>query len=98
MAIQKLEFYEGAALHQLIRGSNGVKVVHSPPLFVFDDHLQVHPEYSTGKRSRWSFTQMPDEQALFLRFTVEMRPKTVMLENVPALAKYSRFLLMRREG
>lgn len=64
MAIQKQEFYEGAALHQLIRGSGGVKVVYSPPIFVFDEKLQVHFKHSTGKRSPWSFTFTPDEQSL----------------------------------
>jgi DNA (cytosine-5)-methyltransferase 1 len=38
-----------------------------------------------------------DLVADFLRFIVAMKPKTVMLENVPALAKDSRFLSMRRE-
>jgi len=33
----------------------------------------------------------------FLRFVIAMKPKTVMLENVPALAKHSRFLSMRRD-
>lgn len=33
----------------------------------------------------------------FLRFVVAMKPKTVMLENVPALAKDTRFVRMRRE-
>jgi hypothetical protein len=64
MAIQKQEFYEGAALHQLIRGSAGATVAHWPPLFVFDDQLQVHLKYSTGKRSPWGFTFMPEEQVL----------------------------------
>lgn len=66
MAIQKQEFYEGAALHQLIRGSPGVRIVHVPPLFVFNDRLQVHLKHSTGKRSPWGFTLMSDEQ-LFLQ-------------------------------
>jgi hypothetical protein len=64
MAIQKQEFYEGAALHQLIRGSAGVRIDHSPPLFIFDKQLQVHLKYSTGKRSPWGFTFTPDEQVL----------------------------------
>lgn len=33
----------------------------------------------------------------FLRFIVVMEPKTVMLENVPALSKDTRFLKMRRQ-
>jgi hypothetical protein len=65
MGIQKQEFYEGAALHQLIRGSNGiVSIAHSPPLFVIEGSFQIHLKYSTGKRSPWGFTFMPDEQQL----------------------------------
>ena len=73
MGIQKQEFYEGAALHQLIRGSSGLKsVLHSPPLFVFDSSLQVHLKYSTAKRSPWGFTFMPEEQILLHQRAQEM--------------------------
>jgi len=65
MGIQKQEFYEGAALHQLIRGlRDGVSVAHSPPFFVFNGRLQVHLKYSTAKRSPWGFTFTVDEQIL----------------------------------
>lgn len=64
MAIQKQEFYEGAALHQLIRGSSGPKVFFSSPLFIFDGQLQTHLKYSTGKRSPWGFTFTQEEQVL----------------------------------
>lgn len=64
MTIQKQEFYEGAALHQLIRASDGPKVGFSFPFFIFDGQLQTHLKYSTGKRSPWGFTFMPDEQVL----------------------------------
>ncbi len=52
-------------------------------------------------RTRNKRTSVRDDRndlvADFLRFIVAMKPKTVMLENVPALAKNSRFVLMRRE-
>lgn len=64
MPIQKQEFYEGAAIHQLIRGSTGASVIYASPLFVFDERLQVHLKYSTAKRSPWNFTFVPDEQFL----------------------------------
>lgn len=64
MTIKKQEFYEGAALYQLIRGSTMTNVAHSPPLFIFEDRLQVHLKYSTGKRTPWGFTFTPDEQVL----------------------------------
>jgi hypothetical protein len=67
MGIQKQEFYEGAALHQLIRGSKGIEIAHVPPLFIIDGWLQVHLKYSTSKRSPWGFTFMPDEQLLLQR-------------------------------
>jgi hypothetical protein len=72
MAIQKQEFYEGAALHQLIRGSFRTKVTYSPPLFIFDERLQVHLKYSTAKRSPWGFTFTPDEQVLLQGWAEEM--------------------------
>jgi hypothetical protein len=62
MAIQKQEFYEGAALHQLIRGCGGAKIAFVAPFFVLNDHLRVHLKYSTGVRSPWGFTFMPEEQ------------------------------------
>ena len=65
MAIKKNEFYEGAALHMLIRGSNSAtNIIYIPPLFVVNEKLQLYLKYSTAKRSPWGFTFMPDEQLL----------------------------------
>ena len=74
MAIQKQEFYEGAALHQLVRGSDGIRISYAPPFFVMDDRLQLHLKYSTGVRSPWGFTFPTDEQQLML-----MRSKSLPL-------------------
>jgi len=63
MGIQRQEFYEGAALHQLIRGTEArMSIVHSPPFFTINDSLTVHLKYCTAKRSPWSFTFTPLEQ------------------------------------
>lgn len=62
MGIQKQEFYEGAALHQIIRCCDGVRIVYRAPFFVLDDRVQIHLKYSTGIRSPWGFTFTPDEQ------------------------------------
>lgn len=52
-------------------------------------------------RTKNQRTSVKDERnnlvADFLRFVEVMKPKTIMLENVPALAKDNRFLKMRRE-
>jgi DNA (cytosine-5)-methyltransferase 1 len=52
-------------------------------------------------RTKNQRTSVKDERndlvADFLRFIEIMKPKTVMLENVPALAKDARFLKMRHE-
>jgi hypothetical protein len=64
MGIQKQEFYEGAALHQIIRRANGTRITYAAPLFVVDDIVQLHLKYSTAIRSPWSFTFTPDEQAV----------------------------------
>lgn len=78
MAIQKQEFYEGAALHQLIRGCGGVKITFVAPFFELNDRIRVHLKYSTGVRSPWGFTFMPEEQRL-LASESEQRPIVVGL-------------------
>jgi hypothetical protein len=64
MAIQKQEFYEGAALHQLIRGCGRVRIAFVVPFFELNDGIRVYLKYSTGVRSPWGFTFMPEEQRL----------------------------------
>ena len=64
MAIQKQEFYEGAALHQLARGGTITRLRYKAPFFVFNNSLSVCLKYSTKGRSPWGFTFMPDEQML----------------------------------
>ncbi|AZK89163.1 hypothetical protein BO993_21950 [Xanthomonas oryzae pv. oryzae] len=79
MGIQKQEFYEGAALHQLIRGSSRlISIQHSPPLFVFGSDLQIYLKYSTAKRSPWAFTFMPEEQVV-LRQSAQKMPLVIGL-------------------
>lgn len=66
MAIQKNEFYEGAALHQLARGSDTLRIRHDPPFFVVNDTLLIYLKYSTKGRSPWGFTFGREEQALLV--------------------------------
>jgi hypothetical protein len=62
MAIKKQEFYEGAALHLLVRGGAVTSIRYDPPLFLVNNRLAVLLKYSTRGRSPWGFTFMPDEQ------------------------------------
>jgi hypothetical protein len=64
MAIKKQEFYEGAALHQLVRGGRITSLKYEPPLFTVNNKLLVCLKYSTKGRSPWGFTFTPDEQQL----------------------------------
>ena len=64
MGIQKQEFYEGAALHQLVRNSSGVSLRYASPVFVMDARVQLYLKYSAGKRSPWGFTFTPEEQKM----------------------------------
>lgn len=63
MAIQKQEFYEGAALHQLARGSGIAGIRYEAPFFVVND-LPLFLKYSTKGRSPWAFTFTPEEQSV----------------------------------
>jgi hypothetical protein len=64
MAIKKQEFYEGAALHQLVRGGRITSLKYEPPLFTINDGLLVCLKYRTTGRSPWGFTFTADEQRL----------------------------------
>lgn len=64
MAIKKQEFYEGAALHLLVRSGKIASIVYEPPFFVLNDRVLALLKYSTRGRSPWGFTFMPYEQVL----------------------------------
>ena len=64
MPIQKQEFYEGAALHQIACGCSAAHIRHEPPFFRLNDRLLVLMKYSTRKRSPWGFTFAHAEQIL----------------------------------
>lgn len=72
MGIQKQEFYEGAALHQIIRHGPGASLVYSVPVFTLDARVQLHLKYCTGKRSPWGFTFTADEQLLLLDLVAQL--------------------------
>lgn len=63
MSIRKQEFYEGAALHQLVRGGRITSLKYEPPLFTINN-LLVCLKYSTKGRSPWGFTFTVDERRL----------------------------------
>jgi len=73
MPIQKHEFYEGAALHQLVRGSRTCSLAYEAPVFKINEGTQILLKYSTGKKSPWGFTLTPDEQGLLARADSNLR-------------------------
>jgi hypothetical protein len=64
MAIRKHEFYEGAAIHQLVRTGGVQSLRYESPCFIVNERLWVYLKYSTKGRSPWSFTFTVDEQGL----------------------------------
>lgn len=64
MAIGKQEFYEGAALYQLVKRGKVQRLKYEPPLFTINDELLVCLKYSTKGRSPWAFTFTVDERRL----------------------------------
>ena len=62
MAIRKQEFYEGAALHKLIREGAVPGIRYVAPFFIVADRLFLYLKYSTKNRSPWGFTFTPEEQ------------------------------------
>lgn len=62
MAIKKQEFYEGAALHLIIRSGRVKSIRYDSPFFFLNERLTVLLKYSTKVRSPWGFTFTQDEQ------------------------------------
>lgn len=62
MSIKKQEFYEGAALHLLVRNGYITRIKYETPFFIVNESLAVLLKYSTRVRSPYGFTFTPDEQ------------------------------------
>ena len=64
MALKKQEFYEGAALHLLVRSGRLVGLRYEDPFFVVNGRVACYLKYCTRNRSPWAFTFTPAEQAM----------------------------------
>ena len=73
MAIKKQEFYEGAALHQLVRTSGIISIQYEAPFFVLNNQLMVYLKYSARGRSPWGFTFTASEQMLLQSRASELK-------------------------
>jgi len=72
MAIQKLEFYEGAALYRLIRSLGEVRVRVDGGMVILDECLGVFLKYCTRTRSPWSFTFSTTERSTLAYHALSM--------------------------
>lgn len=73
MAIQRLEFYEGAALHRLIRSLGEVRLRVDRGGFILDERLCIYFKYRTRTRSPWTFTFSANERKLITSHAMTMR-------------------------
>lgn len=73
MAIKKQEFYEGAALHILVRAGQLTEIRYAVPFFLLNNELAVLLKYSTRTRSPWGFTFSPEEQQLLEAKVIESK-------------------------
>jgi hypothetical protein len=64
MALQKQQFYEGAALYVLARTGGIMSIRYEAPFFLLNEQLLVFLKYTTKGRSPWGFTFTSDEQVL----------------------------------
>jgi hypothetical protein len=78
MAIKKQEFYEGAALHLIVRSGQVKSIRYDPPFFFLNERLTVLLKYSTKIRSPWGFTFTEDEQKQ-LQFRAERQATMIGL-------------------
>jgi hypothetical protein len=73
MAIRKQEFYEGAALHLLVRAGVVGNIRYDAPFFLLNERLLVYLKYSTRGRSPWGFTFSTDEQAILQKRATQFK-------------------------
>lgn len=71
MSLKKQEFYEGAALHLLVRSGFVTSIQYDVPFFLINEDTVVLLKYSTKTRSPWGFTFTPDEQTKLSNSAVE---------------------------
>jgi len=64
MSIKKHEFYEGAAIHQLLRSGDVETLSYFAPFFLVNSTLWLYLKHSTKGRSPWQFTFSASEQEL----------------------------------
>lgn len=62
MPFQKQEYYEGAALHVIVRAGAVDSIRYIDPFFVLNRQVSVLLKYTTRVRSPWGFTVTEDEQ------------------------------------
>jgi hypothetical protein len=67
MAISKQAFYEGAALHLVVRSGEMTNIRYDDPFYCLNKGLLVLVKYTTKGRSPWGFTFTADEQRLLKR-------------------------------
>jgi hypothetical protein len=73
MSLRKQYFYEGAALHGLVRTGLLDKVRYTPPFLSFNESISVLLKYCTRGRSPWGFTFAPEEQQALARKAAEIK-------------------------
>ncbi len=62
MAIQKQEFYEGAAIYQLLRSAGPQLITFELPFLLVAGGPILYIKHSTQKRSPWGFTLTTEER------------------------------------
>lgn len=64
MTIAKHEFYEGAALHQLVTNSKVESIRYEAQVFTINNSVQIYLKYCTKNRTPWGFTFTSSECTL----------------------------------
>src|SRR5262245_49032241 len=89
MPLKKQEFYEGAALHLLVRSGRIERLTYSQPFFHLNEDCAVLLKYSTKGRSPWAFTFMPDEQAALVQMAAKKRTVVALVCGSDGVASFS---------
>ena len=88
MAIKKQEFYEGAALHLLVRSGLVERIIYNAPFFTCNNRLSIMLKYTTKSRTPWGFTFTTDEQAALKLRALESKVKIGLVCGADGVAAF----------
>lgn len=101
MGIRKSDFYEGAALRQLIKSDHSVAIEIDGSFFTINGTISIYIKYSTKGRTPWGFSFTTAERAAIAEQSAKRETVIAMVcggDGIAAITFNDFFELVDRDG